>query len=137
MVGAVDDHDGLVVVRVLDVKRLAGFLYGEVSGIGVEIVIVEVPNHGGPCVVQHPLNDAGGDVLIFGVGLEHSALGVVRHGLRHTLVVSRRRGRGVDGAHRVVEDFEGFEFAAAVVEGPVGRGRPCFGIGQEFFAAGE
>ena len=77
-------------------QRLAGFLGREVARSGVEVVVVEVPDHRRPCVVEHPLDDAGGDVLVLAVGLEHGALGVVLHGLRDALVV----GGGIAAARR-------------------------------------
>ena len=95
------------------------FLVREVSGSGIKVVVVKVPDHGGPGVVEHPLNDAGGDVFVFAVGLEHGALGVVFHGLRHALIVGGRMGLGVNGVHGLVEDLEVDEFAAAVVQTPV------------------
>ena len=40
LIGAVDHHDRAVVVRVLNVHRLAGFLRREIARIGIEIVVV-------------------------------------------------------------------------------------------------
>ncbi len=62
--------------------ELEGFLGAKISAGGTQIVIIEMPDQSGPSVVQHPLNDAGGFVLVAAVGLEHRTLAFVGHGLR-------------------------------------------------------
>ena len=59
------------------------FLAAKYPASRIEVVVVEVPDHRGPGVVEHPLNHAGRGVFVLAVGLEHGALGVVLHGLRH------------------------------------------------------
>ena len=95
-VAAVDDVDAVVVVGILHVERLAGFFGAEVATGGLEIVIEEVPDGGGPSVIEHPLDDACGGVFVAGVRLEHGALAFVGHSLRFQLVVVEAGGRAVD-----------------------------------------
>ena len=81
MIQTIDHVDAVVVVRILDVKRLAGFFGAEVSAGGLQIVIIEMPDGRRPRVVEHPLDDAGRRVFVARVGLEHGALAIVGHGL--------------------------------------------------------
>ena len=67
----------LIVVVVLNVDDFLGFFGAEISAAGNEIVIVEMPDEGRPSIVEHPLDDAGGDVFVAGIGFEHGALVVV------------------------------------------------------------
>ena len=74
LIGAIHHHDGPIVIRVLNMQRFTGLLRGKVSGAGIQIVVIQMPDHRGPCVVEHPLNHTGGCVLVLAVGLKHGAL---------------------------------------------------------------
>jgi len=53
------------------------FLGGEISAAGDEIVVVKMPDERRPGVVEHPLNDAGGDIFFCAVSFKHGAFAVV------------------------------------------------------------
>src|SRR5438552_16614812 len=54
-------------------QRFHGALGAEVAASGAKIKIVQMPDDRRPSIVQHPLNDAGGLILIAAVGLIHRA----------------------------------------------------------------
>ena len=100
----VDDHDRAVVVRVLHVQRLAGLLGAEVGAARAQVPVVEVPDHAGPGVVQHPLDDAGGGVLVAAEGLDHGAVGLVGLDLGLAGVLLDGGRRAVARVERLGED---------------------------------
>jgi hypothetical protein len=54
----------LIVVRVLDVHRLAALLGTEVTPAGTEVRVVKVKDQGGPWIVQIMMQYSRGDVLV-------------------------------------------------------------------------
>src|SRR6202795_671008 len=132
IVRAVDDGDGVGVPIVLDVDDFLGLFGAEIAAGGNEIVVVEMPDERGPRVVEHPLDDAGGDIFVAGVGFEHGALVVVGHGLGFALEVVERAGRAVAAGEGVAEDVNGGEALAAGVKIPVVVNRPEMFFGNEF-----
>ena len=112
---AAHNPDRMIVIAV---DRMQGFhsaLGAEVSAAGTQVVVVEVPDHGGPGVVEHPLNDAGGLVLVATVGLVHGAHAFIGLHLRLRCKVFHVVGLAVAVGERFAENADGFEFAAARV----------------------
>ena len=105
----------MIVVAINGMQRFHGALGAEVAAAGAQVVVVEVPDHGRPRVVEHPLNNAGGLVFVAAVSLVHGAhalvglhlrlRGEVFHVVRLAIAIGERRGEHADG----------FEFATAVV----------------------
>src|SRR4029077_19555614 len=104
----------------------------EVAASGNEVVVVEMPDKGRPGIVEHPLNDPCGDVLIAGVGFEHGAFVVVSHGLGFALVIVEGRGGAVALGEGVSEDIDSGEALAASMKIPVVINGPEMFLGNEF-----
>ncbi len=133
-VAAVDDDDAVVVVGILHVERLAGFFGAEITTGGLQIIIEEVPDGGGPSVIEHPLNDTGGGVFVAGVGLEHGAFAFVGHSLRFQQVLVEALRRAIDRVHRAIEVAEILEAFGACVIVPERILRPHVIGGNEIFS---
>src|SRR3984893_1221102 len=99
--------------------ELKGFLGAEVAARGTQVVIVEMPNQTGPGVVEHPLDDARGSVLVAAVRLEHGTLTFVGHLLRLPNKVGYVPGFAVALLDRASEDPDVFELPATGMEIPV------------------
>src|SRR5208282_3686657 len=98
------DHDHpTIVIGILDVQRFAGFPGTEISARWIHVIVVEMPVRRRPRVVQHPLNDPGGYVLVAAVSFEHGALSVIGNGLRLAKIVLKTRRRSIRCVHRFVE----------------------------------
>ena len=119
LVETVDDGDGIIVVTVLDMDNFHGLFGAEITASRDEIVVVEVPDEGRPGIVEHPLNQTGGGVLVSAVRLEHRALIVVGHGLGLALIVVEGRCRTIAPGQGFGEDVDGGEAFSARVEIPV------------------
>src|SRR5246127_1819391 len=77
-----------------------------------------MPNKAGPRIVQHPLNDASGFVLVAAVIREHGALPFVGHGLRFPREVGGVFGFSVASLKRGSVELNVFELAATRMEIP-------------------
>ena len=99
-------------------QGLAGLLRAVVGAARPQVVVVEVPDHRGPRVVEHPLDDARGRVLVAAEGLEHRALALVGQGLRLAGVVLGAGRLPVTALERAREELEVRELLASGVEGP-------------------
>ena len=78
----VDDDNRMVVVAVQHVQRLAGDFRGEVRRSRPQVIIVQMPDHRRPGVVQHPLNFTGRFELVGAKSFIHRADRFVSLGLR-------------------------------------------------------
>ncbi len=117
-------------------ERLTGFFHAVVAAGGLEKIVPEVPDEGGPGVVEHPLDDArGGRVFIARISLEHGALGIVGHGLGFAFVVVEIARRAVDSIHGVVEMLEVAEAFLAGVKIPHGIAGLNVFSSEHFFEA--
>ena len=114
----VDDDDRSIVIGILHVHRLACFLGSKVAAARTEIIVVQVPDHRRPRVVEHPLNDAGRCVLVAPVTLEHRALALIGQRLRLARVVGDVGGLAVAALERAGEHLEIFELSTAGVKVP-------------------
>ena len=85
---------------------LASLFCAEISSSGLKVVVVQVPDHGRPGVVQHPLNDARGFIFVPPEGLEHGSFTVIVHGLCFPKVIIQSTRRTIDGVHRLVVMIE-------------------------------
>src|SRR5579859_5335258 len=72
-----------------------------------------MPDHRGPSVVEHPLNDAGRLIFVAAIGLVHGADAFVGLHLRLDREIFHAAGLAVAIGERVAEDANRFEFAAA------------------------
>src|SRR3984885_13705437 len=121
---AADHPDGVIVVTIDRVQRFHGALGTEIAAAGTQIVVVQMPDQRRPCVVEHPLDDAGRLIFVAAVGFVHRA---------HTLVSLQLRLEGeifhairfsVAIGQCTAEDLDGFESSPAgvivpgVVDGP-------------------
>src|ERR1700722_647306 len=86
---AADKIDAVIVVRILDVHRLTSLFCSEVSASSIQIVVIEMPDYGWPCVVQHPLDNTRGSVLITRIRFKHGPFAVIGHGLRDARILLR------------------------------------------------
>ena len=104
--------------------RLARLLRPVVAAARTQEVVVEVPDHRRPGVVEHPLDHAGGGVLVASVPLEHRALAFVGEGLGLARVVLGAGGLPVAPLERVGEQPQVLELVAAGVVAPEVVDRP-------------
>src|SRR5208282_3352080 len=131
-VGAVHDGDGIVVVAVLHVDDFLGFLRAEITAGGDEVVVVEMPDHGRPGIIEHPLDHAGGNIFVAAIGFKHGTLVVISLGLRLALEVVERSGRAVALIQSVNEDVDVLKASAAGGKIPILINGPKGILGNEF-----
>src|SRR6185437_14647554 len=93
-------------------------LRAKVPSTRAQVIVVKVPDHRRPAVVEHPLNHAARRVLIAAVCFEHRANAFVRLELRLCGVILKASRRAVASVERVSEDVKVLEFAAPGVKVP-------------------
>ena len=120
------------VVVILDVDNFLGLFGAEIAAARDQIIVVEMPDQRGPGVVEHPLDDAGGDVFVAAVGFEHGAFVVVSRGLGFALVIIERSGGAVAAIEAVGENVDRGEALAACVEIPILVHGPEMILGNKF-----
>src|SRR6185295_3320192 len=108
----------MVVVAIHRMQRLHGPLGAEIAAARAHVEGVEVPDHRGPGVVQHPLDHAGRGVLVAAVSLIHGADAFVSLHLRFKGIVLGAGGWAEASIQRVGEYVEIFEYSAAGVVVP-------------------
>ena len=102
-------RDGIVhaphLARTIIIYKLYGcacVLNAVVAGGGNKVPVVELPVHGGPCAVEHPVHYTGGLlVYVAAEGLVHGTRGVVVKGVRLLDIVFKGRGLPVGAVHHV------------------------------------
>ena len=99
-------------------QRLARLLRTVVAAAGTQVIVVQMPDHRRPRVVQHPLNHTGRRVLVASVAFEHGALGLVGERLRLPREIDDAIGFSVPSLDRRREHLDVLELAAARVEVP-------------------
>src|ERR1700679_1271391 len=124
LVRAVHHHNAVVVIGILHMQRLAGLSRTVVASSRVKIVIVEVPYHGRPRVIQHPLHNSRGGVLVAPIRLEHRTFPVIRHRLRAALVFRESLRLAVALLHSSIEDRGVGKSTTATVVMPIIAGWP-------------
>src|SRR5437899_2077552 len=115
----VDENYRPIVVGVLNVQGLTSFLGAEIAASWHEKVVVNMPDQGGPSIVQHPLDDSRRDVFVPGIRLKHCPVALVRHRLRFEGIVLNPRSHSVARVQGGCEHVEGFKVSPAGVEVPV------------------
>ena len=135
LVERIHHHHRRIVVAILNVQRLVGLLGAEVGSARPQIPVVQMPDHRGPGVVQHPLNHAGGSVLIASESLEHGAMTFVSHHLRLAREFLHAARRAVARVQRGGEVLQILERAAARMIIPPGVDGPQVILGQHLAEA--
>ena len=74
---AADQPDGVIVITIHRMQGFHGALGAKIAARGTQVIVVQVPDHGGPGVVQHPLDYAGGLIFVAAVSLVHRAYAFV------------------------------------------------------------
>src|SRR5262249_39500865 len=90
-----------------------------------------MPDERRPGGVGHPLDYAGGEVLVAAVSFVHGALVVVGHSLGFALEVVERCGSTIALFERVAKNVDGGETLAASVEIPIVVDGPEMVLGNE------
>src|ERR1035441_5496415 len=99
-------------------------LGSEVATTGPQVPVVQMPDGGGPGVIQHPLNHAGRSVLVSAEGLEHGALALVSLHLALVEEVFKPLSLAVPGFERRRENVDVPVTAAPRVKIPPGVDGP-------------
>ena len=118
LVIVIDNNHRTVVVGILDVERFTGNFRAEIAAARTEVEIVKMPDHRGPRIVHHPLNHAGGVILVAPVSLEHRALAVVGHHLGFARVILNSGGIAQALLQGLGKNIQLLERSASGVEPP-------------------
>src|SRR5208282_3317263 len=108
----------MIVVAVNGMQRLHGGLRSKVSASGTQVVIVQMPDHGRPGIIQHPLNDTGRLIFIAAIRFVHRPHALVGLELRLQSEVLHLVRFSVTAGQRIAEDMDVLEIFAAGVEVP-------------------
>src|ERR1700721_4007603 len=83
-----------------------------------QIVVIQMPDHRRPRIVQHPLNHTRGGIFITAVALEHRANALIRHHLRLLSIVIRTARGPIARIQSASVDIQIFEYTTPGMELP-------------------
>src|ERR1700722_1921101 len=114
----------MIVVAVDWVQSLHRPLGTKISAAGAQVVVVQMPNHRWPRVVEHPLNDASRLIFVAAVSFIHRAYAFIRLHLRLGREIFYALRFSVPVRQRLAEYSDGFELSASGVKVPNVVDRP-------------